>query len=57
MIDDDKVGGNSTESTETDTKPKSPSPVGFWDPDFRETRKRVIFLWGRTGECLVALYY
>ncbi|KAF7136768.1 hypothetical protein CNMCM5793_006237 [Aspergillus hiratsukae] len=56
MIDDDKVGGNGTESTETDTKP-NPRPVGFWDPDLRETRKRVIFLWGRTvfGLCVFIL--
>ncbi|RHZ69239.1 hypothetical protein CDV55_100651 [Aspergillus turcosus] len=57
MIGDDKAVGNSTESTETDTKPNSPAPVGFWDPDLRETRKRVIFLWGRTvlGLCVFIL--
>jgi hypothetical protein len=54
MIEDDKSGGNGTESTETlrETKPSSTAPaaVGFWDPALQETRKRIIYLWGRTGE-------
>ncbi|RHZ47006.1 SNG1 family protein [Aspergillus thermomutatus] len=56
MTVDDKTESNSTESTETGTEPPQAS-VGFWDPALRETRKRIIFLWGRTilGLCVFIL--
>ena len=65
MIEDDKSGGNGTESTETlretkpETKPSSTAPasVGFWDPALQETRKRIIYLWGRTGESFSGTLY
>jgi hypothetical protein len=54
MIEDNKSGGNSTKSAETlrETEPSSTGAVsvGFWDPALQETRKRIIYLWSRTGE-------
>jgi plasmid replication initiation protein len=54
MFEDSKSGGSSTESTKTETEPStSTASVGFWDPALQEARKRIIYLWGRTGESIL----